>query len=557
MSTRSSVTVERVVNSSPHEQRTAVSLYSGWMPCFIGTRSPRVFIGVAGSYTGNDLGRSGIPHSWLVDVGPLDVAEEVDVGLALAHPVHHQLEGLGGVEGAEDAAQLPGHDQLLLGEQELLLPRGGGVDVKGGEDAALGQLAVQADLHVPGALELLEDDLVHARPGVDQGGGQDGQRPALFQVAGGPEEPLGRVQGRGVDAAGEDLAAGRGGQVVGPRQPGDAVEQHDHVAAVLDQPLGPLDGQLGDLAVLLAGPVEGRVDDVRLGRALHVGDLFGPLVGEQDDEVHLGVVLADGVGDLLHQRGLAGLGRGDDHAPLALPDRAHQVHDPGRDLGRVVLQAQPLQRVQRRQVLEVAAVARLLGIEAVDLVDPGEGGVLLGVAGQLDRALDLVAAAQAHPADHRQGHVHVLGPRQVVVDPQEAVAVLGADVEGAGAADLGPVVGLLAVAVVGPLQQGHVALVVEAAAATTVVAVAVPVAVAPPASALALLVVPAVAAAALAAPVAVAVAALATVAPALLLVALGLAAALDLLLALGGLAALDLLLALGALGPGGRGRARL
>src|SRR5215207_5447737 len=121
MSTRSSETVERVVNSSPHEQRTAVSLYSGWMPCFIGTRSPRVFIGVAGSYTGNDLGRSGIPHPWLVDVG-----------LALAHPVHHQLEGLGGVEGAEDAAQLPGHDQLLLGEQELLLPRGGGVDVQGG-----------------------------------------------------------------------------------------------------------------------------------------------------------------------------------------------------------------------------------------------------------------------------------------------------------------------------------------------------------------------------------------------------------------------------------------
>src|SRR5829696_10189060 len=279
---------------------------------------------------------------------------------------------------------------------------------------------------------------------------------------------------------------------------------------------------------------------MRLGGALHVGDLFGPLVGEQDDEVHLGVVVADGVGDLLHQRGLARLGRGDDHAPLALPDRAHQVHDPGRDLGRVVLQAQSLQRVQRGQVLEVAAVARLLGVEVVDLVDPGQGGVLLGVAGQLDRALDLVAAAQSHPADHGQGHVDVLGARQVAVDPQEPVAVLGADVEGAGAADLGPVVGLLAVAVVGPLQQGHVALVVEAAAAA-VVAVAVPVAVAAPAAALALLVVPAVAAA-LVVPVAVpvAVAALATVATLVL----------ALLTLLG-------LVGLGAVGPGGRGRARL
>src|SRR5829696_6078416 len=274
---------------------------------------------------------------------------------------------------------------------------------------------------------------------------------------------------------------------------------------------------------------------MRLGGALHVGDLFGPLVGEQDDEVHLGVVVADGVGDLLHQRGLARLGRGDDHAPLALPDRAHQVHDPGRDLGRVVLQAQSLQRVQRGQVLEVAPVARLLGLQAVDLVDPGQGGVLLGVAGQLDRALDLVAAAQSHPADHGQGHVDVLGAGQVAVDPQEPVAVLGADVEGAGAADLGPVVGLLAVAVVGPLQQGHVALVEAAPAA---VAVPVPVAVAAPPPALALLVVPAVAALVVPVAVTVAVPALLAVA-ALLLVALGLATALG-LLGLGALAAVGL-----------------
>src|SRR5215217_7158276 len=536
MSTRSSDTVEWVVNSSPHEQRTVVTLYSGWMPCFIGARSP-LSSRVLGSYTGNDQGRSGIPQPRSVDVGPLDVAEELGVGLGLAHAVHDQLQGLGRVEGAEDAAQLPGDDQLLLGEQQLLLAGGGGVDVQGGEDAALGQLAVQAHLHVPGALELLEDDLVHPRPGVDERGGQDGQRPALLQVAGGPEEPLGRVQGRGVDTTGEDLAAGRGGQVVGPRQPGDAVQQHDHVAAVLDQPLGPLDGELGHLAVLLARAVEGRVDDVRLGRALHVGDLFGPLVGEQDDEVHLGVVVADGVGDLLHQGRLARLGRGDDQAALALPDGAHQVHDPGRDLGRVVLEAQPLQRVQRGQVLEVAAAARLLGLQAVDLVDPGQGGVLLGVAGQLDRALDLVAAAQAHAADHRQRHVDVLGPGQVAVDPQEAVAVLGTDVEGAGTADLGPVVGrLLAVAVVGPLQQGDVAL-VEAAPAAVAVAVPVPVAAPPPA--LALLVVPAVAA--LVVPVAVTVAV-----PALLA-----AAALGLLglAAVGlGLLGLGLGLALGALG---------
>ena len=40
--------------------------------------------------------------------------------------------------------------------------------------------AVQVDLAVARALELLKDDLVHARSGVDQDGGQDGHRSAVL-----------------------------------------------------------------------------------------------------------------------------------------------------------------------------------------------------------------------------------------------------------------------------------------------------------------------------------------------------------------------------------------
>ena len=66
---------------------------------------------------------------------------------------------------------------------------------------------------------------------------------------------------------------------------------------VLDEALGPLDGQLGDLRVLVGRTVERRGDDLALDRAAHVGDLLGPLVDEQHDEVHLGVVGLDRVGD--------------------------------------------------------------------------------------------------------------------------------------------------------------------------------------------------------------------------------------------------------------------
>ena len=59
---------------------------------------------------------------------------------------------------------------------------------------------------VAGALELFEDHFVHAAAGIDQGGGDDGQRAAFLDIARGAEEALGPLQGVGVDAAGQHLA---------------------------------------------------------------------------------------------------------------------------------------------------------------------------------------------------------------------------------------------------------------------------------------------------------------------------------------------------------------
>ncbi len=109
-------------------------------------------------------------------------------------------------------------------EQQLLVAGRGGVDVDGRVQPALGQLAVEPELHVAGALELLEDHLVGLRARLHEGRGQDRQRPALFDIARGTEELLRRVDGRLVDAARREAARGRRREVVGPGQPGDAVE---------------------------------------------------------------------------------------------------------------------------------------------------------------------------------------------------------------------------------------------------------------------------------------------------------------------------------------------
>ena len=57
--------------------------------------------------------------------------------------------------------------------QHLLSPRAGAVDVDGGPDSSVDQLAVQADFEVARPLELLEDDLVHPAARIDQCGGDD------------------------------------------------------------------------------------------------------------------------------------------------------------------------------------------------------------------------------------------------------------------------------------------------------------------------------------------------------------------------------------------------
>ena len=72
------------------------------------------------------------------------------------------------------------------------------------------------------------------------------------------------------------------------------------------------------LDMALGRLVEGGGDDLALTIERSVGDLFGALVHQDDHEVHLGVVQLDGLGHLLDDHRLAGLGRGNDEAALPL-----------------------------------------------------------------------------------------------------------------------------------------------------------------------------------------------------------------------------------------------
>ena len=194
--------------------------------------------------------------------------------------------------------------------------------------------------------------------------------------------------------------------------------------------------------MVLARLVEGAGDDGADDGALHVGDFLRALVHEQHEEVDLGVVDGDGVGQLLEDRGLAGLRRRDDEAALALAEGAQQVHDARRRVVLVGLEAQALLGVQRRELLEHGALARGVRVHAVDAVDLEQRVVLLVVLGLADLAGDLVAAAQAEAADLAEAHVDVAVALGEAVRAQEPEAVREY-VQDAGARDGGAVVALL------------------------------------------------------------------------------------------------------------------
>jgi hypothetical protein len=145
-----------------------------------------------------------------------------------------------------------------------------------------------------------------------------------------------------------------------------------------------------------------------------VGDLLGPLVDEEQNEVGLGVVLGDGLSQVLEQRRLARLGGRDDEAALAPADRRDEVDHPQAGLGLLPREGERLGGVDGDQVLEVGKGLVLFGRKAPCLrhLDQRATPATTTVAGQ---PLDLRAVAQPVVPGDRSRNNDVVAGRQVVL----------------------------------------------------------------------------------------------------------------------------------------------
>ena len=155
------------------------------------------------------------------------------------------------------AAHQPDPRRDVGAEQQFLAAGGGARNVNGGEDAPLLQGTREVQFHIAGALELLVNHVIHAGAGIHQAGGDDGQRAALFDVAGCAEEPLGRVQRRGVNPARKRPPGGVDHQVVRPRETGDRIHGDEDIASHLHQPFGAFQHHLGHPHMIAHRLVEG------------------------------------------------------------------------------------------------------------------------------------------------------------------------------------------------------------------------------------------------------------------------------------------------------------
>ena len=168
------------------------------------------------------------------------------VGMA-PDEVEQAFDGLDRLVAGEAAADEVDFFELVGREEQFLAAGAALEDIDGGIDVALGDLAVEHEFHVAGALELLEDEC--RRPWYWF---RRGRWPMMVR------EPASRVlraaakRRRGTSRAPAsmppDMVRRRRsahGVVEGAGEAGDGIEHHEDVLAGLDEALGALDGEAG------------------------------------------------------------------------------------------------------------------------------------------------------------------------------------------------------------------------------------------------------------------------------------------------------------------------
>src|ERR1051325_601515 len=328
--------------------------------------------------------------------------EELDIAAGLLELVEYEFHRLDGRHASEGTAENNDFVVFVGMVEQFLFACAGTFDVNRRENAAVDKGAIEVHFHVAGAFEFFEDNFVHAGACIDEGGRDDCERTAFFDVTGGTEKAFGFMQRVGIDTAGQNLAGVRLNGVVSAGEAGDRVEENNDVALVLDHAAGFFDDHLSDLNVALGWFVEGGTDDFSAtAGAFHVGHFLRTLVNQKDKQGRLWIFLEDCICGLLHQNGLGGARRSHDEAAGPFADWTDEVEDASGKFVGGSFENETLVREQWREIVEMGFVFGLVWIFLIDGFDFEQREEALFFFGRPDLAGNEIAGLKIETANLR------------------------------------------------------------------------------------------------------------------------------------------------------------
>ena len=218
-------------------------------------------------------------------------------------------------------------------QKEFVAASAGFDDLDGWKDPHFGDGAVEVELHVAGAFELLEDEVVHAAFGFDEGGAEDGEAAAFFGVACGSKEFAGLGERFGIDAAAHRAPLARLEIVVSSSHAGDGIEENDDVASEFDKPLGPVGNALADLNMAGHRLIKSGRVNLAIECAAHIGDLLWALVHKKKYKGCFGMIDANTSGECLEENCFSCAGGSSDESTLTHPERGYEIYSARCNLG--------------------------------------------------------------------------------------------------------------------------------------------------------------------------------------------------------------------------------
>ena len=161
--------------------------------------------------------------------------------------------------------------------------------------------------------------------------------------------------------------------------------------------------------------IERGTDHLRaLATPLHVRHFLRTFINEQDEKIRLGIVLENGVRQLLHQHRFTGARRRDDKSASAFSNRANKVNNASGELILSCLEDETLVGEQRREIVEVRLVLRLLRILCIDRFHLEQREETLLLLRRTNLASDQIAGLKIEATNLRWGDVNILRAGQVI-----------------------------------------------------------------------------------------------------------------------------------------------